>query len=173
MGGTNPVPNVLFVHNNIEPRSQQNSSKSCVTGRTHHGKLKKESLQIKKRNLEAKQSRVPRICVEEHAYACCSKPRPKPKSTHMRGCPHIRVESHSAYVHRHVATTLNVTMTHLPTYRRTTSTYMRGRHSASMSSQSCSNTAPSPEDLRICVEVHAYAWKATLVTSWRSKRDPA
>ncbi|MED6117977.1 hypothetical protein PIB30_115092, partial [Stylosanthes scabra] len=38
---------------------------------------------------------------------------------------------------------------------------MHGRHSASMSSQSCSNTAPSPEDLRICVEVHAYAWKST------------
>ncbi|MED6116211.1 hypothetical protein PIB30_098001 [Stylosanthes scabra] len=137
------------------------------------GKLKKGSLQIKKRNLEAKQSRVPRICVEEHAYACCSKPRPTPKSTHMRRCPRICVESHSAYVHGHVATTLNVTMTHLPTYRRTTSTHMRGRHSPSMSSQSCSNTAPSPEDLRICVEVHAYAWKATLVTSWRSKRDPA
>ncbi|MED6215511.1 hypothetical protein PIB30_114363, partial [Stylosanthes scabra] len=80
---------------------------------------------------------------------------------------------HSAYVHDHVATTLNVTMTHLPTYRRTTSTHIRGRHSASMSSQSCSNMAPSPEDLRICVEVHAYAWKATLVTFWRSKRDPA
>ncbi|MED6127597.1 hypothetical protein PIB30_089578, partial [Stylosanthes scabra] len=42
-----------------------------------HGKLKKGSLQIKKRNLEAKQSRVPRICVEEHAYACCSYPNPR------------------------------------------------------------------------------------------------
>ncbi|MED6225246.1 hypothetical protein PIB30_091847, partial [Stylosanthes scabra] len=42
------------------------------------GKLKKGSLQIKKRNLEAKQSRVPRICVEEHAYACCSYPQPTP-----------------------------------------------------------------------------------------------
>ncbi|MED6154333.1 hypothetical protein PIB30_111383, partial [Stylosanthes scabra] len=62
-------------------------------------------------------------------------------------------------------------MTHLPTYRRTTSTHMRGRHSASMSSQSCSNKAPSLEDLRICVEVHAYAWKATLVMFWRTKRD--
>ncbi|MED6226893.1 hypothetical protein PIB30_108230, partial [Stylosanthes scabra] len=41
------------------------------------GKLKKGSLQIKKRNLEAKQSRVPRICVEEHAYACCSYPNPR------------------------------------------------------------------------------------------------
>ncbi|MED6153291.1 hypothetical protein PIB30_100477, partial [Stylosanthes scabra] len=40
-------------------------------------KLKKGSLQIKKRNLEAKQSRVPRICVEEHAYACCSYPNPR------------------------------------------------------------------------------------------------
>ncbi|MED6212849.1 hypothetical protein PIB30_087389 [Stylosanthes scabra] len=40
------------------------------------GKLKKGSLQIKKRNLEAKQSRVPRICVEEHADACCSYPNP-------------------------------------------------------------------------------------------------
>ncbi|MED6188752.1 hypothetical protein PIB30_088899 [Stylosanthes scabra] len=37
----------------------------------------KGSLQIKKRNLEAKQSRVPRICVEEHAYACCSYPNPR------------------------------------------------------------------------------------------------
>ncbi|MED6183720.1 hypothetical protein PIB30_040271 [Stylosanthes scabra] len=36
------------------------------------GKLKKGSLQIKKRNLEAKQSRVPRICV-----ACCSYPNPR------------------------------------------------------------------------------------------------
>ncbi|MED6203139.1 hypothetical protein PIB30_112685, partial [Stylosanthes scabra] len=81
--------------------------------------------------------------------------------------------NHSAYVHDHVATTLNVTMTHLPTYRRTTSTHMRGRHSASMSSQSCSNTTPNPDDLRKCVEDHAYAWKATLVTFWRSKRNPA
>ncbi|MED6142405.1 hypothetical protein PIB30_113412, partial [Stylosanthes scabra] len=87
----------------------------------------------------------------------------------MRRGPRIFVDSHSAYVHGHVATTLNVTMTHLPTYRHTTSTHMCGRHSASMSSQSCSNMAPSPEDLRICVEVHAYAWKATLVTFWRSK----
>ncbi|MED6201460.1 hypothetical protein PIB30_095289, partial [Stylosanthes scabra] len=63
----------------------------------------------------------------------------------MRRVPRICVDSHSAYVHGHVATTLNVTMTHLPTH-------MRGRHSASMSSQSCSNMAPSPEDLRICVE---------------------
>ncbi|MED6166115.1 hypothetical protein PIB30_105877, partial [Stylosanthes scabra] len=30
-------------------------------------------------------------------------------------------------------------MTHLPTYRRTTSTHMRGRHITSMSSQSCPN----------------------------------
>ncbi|MED6202892.1 hypothetical protein PIB30_110181, partial [Stylosanthes scabra] len=79
---------------------------------------------------------------------------------------------HSACVHGHVATTLNGTMNHLPTYRRTTSTHMRGRH-RSMSSQSCSNTAPNPEDLRLCVDVHAYAWKSTLVTFWRSKRDPA
>ncbi|MED6142213.1 hypothetical protein PIB30_111557, partial [Stylosanthes scabra] len=70
----------------------------------------------------------------------------------MRRGPRICVDSHSAYVHGHVATTLNATMTHLPTYRRTTSTHMRGRNSASMSSQSCSNMAPSPEDLRICVE---------------------
>ncbi|MED6141857.1 hypothetical protein PIB30_107614 [Stylosanthes scabra] len=41
------------------------------------GKLKKGSLQIKKRNLEAKQSKVPRICVEVHAYACCSYPNPR------------------------------------------------------------------------------------------------
>ncbi|MED6209739.1 hypothetical protein PIB30_057653 [Stylosanthes scabra] len=33
MGGTNPVLNVLCVHNNVEPRSQQNSSKSRVTGK--------------------------------------------------------------------------------------------------------------------------------------------
>ncbi|MED6162831.1 hypothetical protein PIB30_074187 [Stylosanthes scabra] len=33
MGGINPVPNVLCVHNNVEPRSQQNSSKSRVTGK--------------------------------------------------------------------------------------------------------------------------------------------
>ncbi|MED6199511.1 hypothetical protein PIB30_076584 [Stylosanthes scabra] len=33
MGGINPVSNVLCVHNNIEPRSQQNSSKSRVTGK--------------------------------------------------------------------------------------------------------------------------------------------
>ncbi|MED6163225.1 hypothetical protein PIB30_077955, partial [Stylosanthes scabra] len=94
-------------------------------------------------------------------------------ATHMRRSPRICVDSHSVHVHGHVATTLNVTMTHLPTYRRTTSTHMRGRHIASMSSQSCSNMARSPEDPCICVEVHAYAWKATLVTFWRSKRDPA
>ncbi|MED6166360.1 hypothetical protein PIB30_108520, partial [Stylosanthes scabra] len=100
-------------------------------------------------------------------------------ATHMRRSPCICVDSHSVHVHGHVATTLNVTMTHLPTYRRTTSTHMRGRHIANMkrSSQSCSNMAPSPEDPRKCVEVHAYAWKATLVTFlvtfWRSKRDPA
>ncbi|MED6178875.1 hypothetical protein PIB30_111628, partial [Stylosanthes scabra] len=63
----------------------------------------------------------------------------------------------------HVATTLNMTMTYLPTHRHTTSTHMRGKHTASMkrSSQSCSNMVPSPEDPRTCVEVHAYAWKAT------------
>ncbi|MED6153400.1 hypothetical protein PIB30_101541, partial [Stylosanthes scabra] len=78
-----------------------------------------------------------------------------------------------------VATTLNVTMTYLPTHRRTTSTHMRGKHTANMkrSSLSCSNMVPSLEDPRTCVEVHAYAWKATLVTFlvtfWRSKRDPA
>ncbi|MED6129015.1 hypothetical protein PIB30_103592 [Stylosanthes scabra] len=33
MGGPNPVPNVLCVHNNVEPRSQQNTSKSRVTGK--------------------------------------------------------------------------------------------------------------------------------------------
>ncbi|MED6225851.1 hypothetical protein PIB30_097679 [Stylosanthes scabra] len=33
MGGINPVPNVLCVHNNVEPRSQQNSSKSRITGK--------------------------------------------------------------------------------------------------------------------------------------------
>ncbi|MED6198390.1 hypothetical protein PIB30_065893 [Stylosanthes scabra] len=33
MGGINPVPNVLCVHNNVELRSQQNSSKSHVTGK--------------------------------------------------------------------------------------------------------------------------------------------
>ncbi|MED6188388.1 hypothetical protein PIB30_085522 [Stylosanthes scabra] len=65
------------------------------------------------------------------------------------------------------------------TPKRTTSTHMRGKHTASMkrSSQSCLNMVPSPEDPRTCVEVHAYAWKATsvtfLVTFWRSKRDPA
>ncbi|MED6200958.1 hypothetical protein PIB30_090333 [Stylosanthes scabra] len=31
MGGINPVPNVLCIHNNVEPRSQQSSSKSRVT----------------------------------------------------------------------------------------------------------------------------------------------
>ncbi|MED6165098.1 hypothetical protein PIB30_096376, partial [Stylosanthes scabra] len=41
------------------------------------GKLKKGSLQIKKRNLEAKQSKAPRICVDEHAYTCCSYPNPR------------------------------------------------------------------------------------------------
>ncbi|MED6163585.1 hypothetical protein PIB30_081426 [Stylosanthes scabra] len=33
MGEINPVPNVLCVHNNVEPWSQQNSSKSRVTGK--------------------------------------------------------------------------------------------------------------------------------------------
>ncbi|MED6177143.1 hypothetical protein PIB30_095152 [Stylosanthes scabra] len=48
MGGTNPVLNVLCVHNNVEPRSQQNSSKSCVTGKNsplvsvHHHFLRKQ-----------------------------------------------------------------------------------------------------------------------------------
>ncbi|MED6178094.1 hypothetical protein PIB30_104396, partial [Stylosanthes scabra] len=73
-------------------------------------------------------------------------------ATHMRRNPRICVDSHSVHVHGHIATTLNVTMTHLSTYRRTTSTHMRGRHIASMSSQNCSNMAPSPEDPRICVE---------------------
>ncbi|MED6199562.1 hypothetical protein PIB30_077099 [Stylosanthes scabra] len=31
MGGINPIPNVLCVHNNVEPRSQQSPSKSRVT----------------------------------------------------------------------------------------------------------------------------------------------
>ncbi|MED6141714.1 hypothetical protein PIB30_106248, partial [Stylosanthes scabra] len=33
--------------------------------------------------------------------------------------------------------------------------------------------APNSEDLRICVEFHAYAWKTTLVTTWKSKHDTA
>ncbi|MED6202047.1 hypothetical protein PIB30_101448, partial [Stylosanthes scabra] len=70
----------------------------------------------------------------------------------MRRSPRICVDSHSVHVHGHIATTLKVTMTHLPMYRRTTFTHMRGRHIASMSSQSCSNMAPSPEDPRICVD---------------------
>ncbi|MED6178844.1 hypothetical protein PIB30_111362, partial [Stylosanthes scabra] len=100
-------------------------------------------------------------------------------ATHMRRGPRICVDGHSAHIQGHVATTLNMTMTYLPTHRRTTSTRMRGKHTASMkrSSQSCSNMVPSPGEPRICVDVHAYAWKATLVTFlmtfWRSKRDPA
>ncbi|MED6214679.1 hypothetical protein PIB30_105602, partial [Stylosanthes scabra] len=107
----------------------------------------KGSLQIKKWNLEAKQSKAPRTCVDEHAYACCSYPNPRLshplhlgvatcliRATHMRRSPRICVDSHSVHVHGHVATTLNVTMTHLPTYRRTTPTHMRGRHIVSMSS---------------------------------------
>ncbi|MED6128901.1 hypothetical protein PIB30_102581 [Stylosanthes scabra] len=50
-------------------------------------------------------------------------------------------------------------MTHLLTYRHTPSTHMCGKHIASMSSQSCSNMAPStrrPTHMhgspRICVE---------------------
>ncbi|MED6136140.1 hypothetical protein PIB30_053330, partial [Stylosanthes scabra] len=87
-------------------------------------------------------------------------------ATHMRRSPCICVDSHSAHIQGHVATTLNMTMSYLPTHRRTKSTHMRGKHTASMkrSSQSCSNMVSSPEDPRICVEVHAYAWKATLVT---------
>ncbi|MED6142285.1 hypothetical protein PIB30_112195, partial [Stylosanthes scabra] len=80
-------------------------------------------------------------------------------ATHMRRSPRICVDSHSVHDHGHVVTTLNVTMTHLPTYRRTPSTHMRGKHIASMSSQSCSNMAPStrrPTHMRgsprICVE---------------------
>ncbi|MED6151172.1 hypothetical protein PIB30_079818, partial [Stylosanthes scabra] len=74
----------------------------------------------------------------------------------MRRSPRICVDSHSAYIQGHVATTLNVTMTYLPTHRHTTSTHMRGKHTANMkrSSQSCSIMVPSPEDPRICVEVH-------------------
>ncbi|MED6164464.1 hypothetical protein PIB30_090343 [Stylosanthes scabra] len=47
-GGINPVPNVLCVHNNVEPRYQQNSSKSRVTRkkspwmRVHHQLLHKQ-----------------------------------------------------------------------------------------------------------------------------------
>ncbi|MED6203199.1 hypothetical protein PIB30_113198, partial [Stylosanthes scabra] len=43
------------------------------------------------------------------------------------------------------------------THMRGRHIHMRGRHTASMkmSSQSCSNMARSPEDPRICVEVHA------------------
>ncbi|MED6188131.1 hypothetical protein PIB30_083100 [Stylosanthes scabra] len=33
MGGINPVPNVLCIQNNVEPRSQQNLSKSRITGK--------------------------------------------------------------------------------------------------------------------------------------------
>ncbi|MED6223276.1 hypothetical protein PIB30_072433 [Stylosanthes scabra] len=56
---------------------QQRFDEAQVENRKSFGKLKKGSLQIKKRNLEAKQSKVPRICVEEHAYACCSYPNPR------------------------------------------------------------------------------------------------
>ncbi|MED6226062.1 hypothetical protein PIB30_099794 [Stylosanthes scabra] len=52
-------------------------SKNCSGTRCDLGKLNKGSLQIKKRNLEAKQSKAPRICVDEHAYACCSYPNPR------------------------------------------------------------------------------------------------
>ncbi|MED6129691.1 hypothetical protein PIB30_110391, partial [Stylosanthes scabra] len=78
----------------------------------------------------------------------------------MRRSPRICVDGHSAHIQGHVATTLNLTMTYLPTHRRTTSTHMRGKHTASMkrSSQSCSNMVPSPGDQRICVASHAYAW---------------
>ncbi|MED6165967.1 hypothetical protein PIB30_104652 [Stylosanthes scabra] len=43
----------------------------------HERKIEERSLQIKKRNLEAKQSKAPRICMDEHAYACCSYPNPR------------------------------------------------------------------------------------------------
>ncbi|MED6222358.1 hypothetical protein PIB30_063580, partial [Stylosanthes scabra] len=50
----------------------------------------------------------------------------------MRRSPRICVDGHSAHIQGHVATTLNMTMTYLPTHRRTTSTHMRGKHTASM-----------------------------------------
>ncbi|MED6215159.1 hypothetical protein PIB30_110643, partial [Stylosanthes scabra] len=58
------------------------------------------------------------------------------------------------YVHGHVATTLNVTMTHLPTYRRTTSTHMHGRHSAIMQVRVAQTRLQAPK-------TYAYAWKST------------
>ncbi|MED6127213.1 hypothetical protein PIB30_085917, partial [Stylosanthes scabra] len=59
-------------HNKLFQISSHNMKANTM--RPSKEKLQKGSLQIKKQNLAANQSRVPCICVEEHAYACCSNP---------------------------------------------------------------------------------------------------
>ncbi|MED6152040.1 hypothetical protein PIB30_088137 [Stylosanthes scabra] len=87
--------------------------------------MKKGSLQSKKRSLEENRARTPRICVEEHAYACYNKPKPRlsnsitlRRGTFTSSFPCICVEVH-AYAweankltfQSHVYTTSNVTFT--------------------------------------------------------------
>ncbi|MED6165763.1 hypothetical protein PIB30_102689, partial [Stylosanthes scabra] len=86
--------------------------------------MKKGSLQSKKRSWKQSRARTPRICVEEHAYACYINPNPRLGksitlrrgnlfilSTLMRRSPRICVGSQQTHVPSHVYTTSNVTST--------------------------------------------------------------
>ncbi|MED6203085.1 hypothetical protein PIB30_112108 [Stylosanthes scabra] len=51
--------------------------------------------QIKKRNMEAKQSKAPRICVDEHAYACCSYLNPRLSQPTTLRCGNLLLQCHA------------------------------------------------------------------------------
>ncbi|MED6138567.1 hypothetical protein PIB30_075410 [Stylosanthes scabra] len=62
-----------LINSNVEADSFLNvRTQADYNGLYKVEKLKKGSLQIKKRNLEAKQSKAPCICI-----ACCSYPNPR------------------------------------------------------------------------------------------------
>ncbi|MED6141665.1 hypothetical protein PIB30_105702, partial [Stylosanthes scabra] len=84
----------------------------------------KEACRVRNEVWKQSRARTPRICVEEHAYACDTKPNPRLGksitlrrgnlfilSSHMRRSPRICVGSQQAHVPSHVYTTSNVTFT--------------------------------------------------------------
>ncbi|MED6115274.1 hypothetical protein PIB30_088855, partial [Stylosanthes scabra] len=88
-------------------------------------KRRKEACRARNEVWKQSRARTPRICVEEHAYACYNKPNPRlsnsitlRRGTFTSSSPRICVEVH-AYAweankltfQSHVYTTLNVTFT--------------------------------------------------------------
>ncbi|MED6202632.1 hypothetical protein PIB30_107464, partial [Stylosanthes scabra] len=95
-----------------------------------------EAKKMKKQNWKQNRAENPRICVEEHAYACYIKSGPRLSnsvtlrrgnqailSTHRRRKPRIGVVDQQARMPSHGCTTSNVTLTS-PNFTR--STHKRG-----------------------------------------------